>query len=154
MPNLRLSDLKAEIEANVRHALSEDLGSGDITAQLIPADRLAHARVITREDAVLCGTAWVNEVFRQIDPRVAVHWQAEDGQRVNADQTLFSLEGPARAPHSPFLAETGSWAQKAASQLASRPSSRARAETVGSTASKAAALHARMPRSFARLPPP
>lgn len=97
MSNLRLSDLKAEIEANVRHALNEDIGSGDITAQLIPADRLAHASVITREEAVVCGSAWVNEVFRQVDPRVAVHWQAEDGQRVSANQTLFTLEGPARA---------------------------------------------------------
>jgi nicotinate-nucleotide pyrophosphorylase (carboxylating) len=97
MPNLQLADLKAEIEANVRHALSEDIGSGDITAQLIPADRLAHASVITREDAVLCGSAWVNEVFRQIDPRVAVHWQAEDGQQIKANQTLFTLQGPARA---------------------------------------------------------
>lgn len=97
MPNLLLADLKAEIEANVRHALNEDIGSGDITAQLIPADRLARASVITREAAILCGTAWVNEVFRQIDPRVAVHWQAEDGQPVAANQTLFTLQGPARA---------------------------------------------------------
>ena len=97
MPNLTLADIGAEIEANVRHALSEDIGSGDITAQLIPAERLAHARVITREAAVVCGSAWVDAVFRQLDPRVAVHWQVADGERVEADQTLFSLEGPARA---------------------------------------------------------
>src|SRR5690606_17099868 len=96
-PNLCLADLKAEIESNVRRALAEDIGSGDITAQLIPAERLAQARVITREAAVVCGTAWVDEVFRQLDPRVAVHWRVADGDKVEADQTLFSLEGPARA---------------------------------------------------------
>ena len=97
MPNLTLDDLSSEIEANVRRALAEDIGSGDITAQLIPAERLASARIITREAAVVCGTAWVDAVFRQVDPRVTVHWQVQDGDRVNADQTLFTLEGPARA---------------------------------------------------------
>ncbi|MBD9485407.1 carboxylating nicotinate-nucleotide diphosphorylase [Pseudomonas sp. PDM14] len=97
MPNLTLSDLGAEIQANVRRALQEDIGSGDITAQLIPADRLARATVITREDAVIAGTAWVDEVFRQLDPRVAVHWQTADGERASANQVLFHLEGPARA---------------------------------------------------------
>jgi len=97
MPNLVLTELSAEIEANVRRSLREDIGSGDITAQLIPESRLAHATVITREDAVICGTAWVDEVFRQLDPRVAVHWQVQDGQRASPDQALFHLEGPARA---------------------------------------------------------
>ncbi|MCU1718118.1 carboxylating nicotinate-nucleotide diphosphorylase [Pseudomonas sp. 5P_3.1_Bac2] len=97
MPNLCLADLTAEIEANVRRALAEDIGSGDITAQLIPADRLAHATIISRDNAVVCGTAWVDAVFRQIDPRVAVHWQVQDGQRCSANQALFHLEGPARA---------------------------------------------------------
>ena len=97
MPNLTLADLASEIEANVRTALREDIGSGDITAQLIPAERLAHATVITREAAVICGTAWVDAVFRQIDARVAVHWQVSDGDRVTANQPLLHLEGPARA---------------------------------------------------------
>ncbi len=97
MPNLTLADLTAEIEATVRRALAEDVGSGDITARLIPEERLAHATVITREDAVICGTAWVDAVFRQVDPRVAVHWQVRDGDRVSANQTLFQVEGPARA---------------------------------------------------------
>ncbi len=97
MPNLVLADLAAEIDASVRRALAEDVGTGDITAQLIPAERLAHASVITREEAVVSGTAWVDAVFRQLDPRVAVHWQAVDGDRVRADQVLFHLEGPARA---------------------------------------------------------
>jgi nicotinate-nucleotide pyrophosphorylase (carboxylating) len=97
MPNLRLADLTAEIEANVRRALHEDLGNGDITAQLIPAERLAKATIITRDQAVVCGTAWVDTVFRQLDPRVAVHWQVRDGERVSPNQPLFHLEGPARS---------------------------------------------------------
>jgi nicotinate-nucleotide pyrophosphorylase (carboxylating) len=97
MPNLTLAELGAEIEANVRNALREDIGSGDITAQLIPEERLAHATIITREHAVICGTAWVEAVFRQLDARVAVHWQVRDGDRVTPNQPLFHLEGPARA---------------------------------------------------------
>ena len=97
MPNLRLADLTAEIEANVRRALREDIGSGDITAQLIPAERLAKATIITRDAAVISGTAWVDTVFRQLDPRVAVHWQVADGERVTPNQVLFHLEGPARS---------------------------------------------------------
>ncbi|NWL79258.1 carboxylating nicotinate-nucleotide diphosphorylase [Pseudomonas taiwanensis] len=97
MPNLLLADLAAEIEANVRTALKEDIGSGDITAQLIPEDRQARATVITREAAIISGTAWVNEVFRQLDPRVKVEWQVQDGQRAEANQALFHLDGPARA---------------------------------------------------------
>jgi len=97
MPNLRLADLTAEIEANVRRALHEDIGSGDITAQLIPAERLAKATIITRDEATIAGTAWVDAVFRQLDPRVAVHWQVHDGARVQPNQPLFHLEGPARS---------------------------------------------------------
>nr|WP_288498142.1 carboxylating nicotinate-nucleotide diphosphorylase [uncultured Pseudomonas sp.] len=97
MPTLLLTELRAEIEANVRRSLREDIGSGDITAQLIPESRLANATVITRDDAVICGTAWVDEVFHQLDARVAVHWQVQDGQQVTPNQALFHLEGPARA---------------------------------------------------------
>ena len=97
MPNLRIADLAAEIEANARRALLEDVGAGDITAQLIPAERLAQAKVITRQACVIAGSAWVDAVFRQLDPRVAVHWQVVDGDRAAADQVLFTLEGPARA---------------------------------------------------------
>lgn len=86
-----------DVTATVKFALAEDIGSGDITAELIPADRSASARIITREDAVICGTAWVNEVFRQVDPTVTVTWQCTDGDRVAANQTLFELQGPARA---------------------------------------------------------
>jgi nicotinate-nucleotide pyrophosphorylase (carboxylating) len=85
------------ISQTVSTALREDVGSGDLTAQLIPADRTARAPVITREDAVLCGTAWFDEVFHQIDPRVRVTWSARDADRVRANQQLCTLEGPARS---------------------------------------------------------
>jgi len=97
MPNLVLADLADEIKANVRLALAEDIGSGDISARLVPAQRQARARVISREPAVLCGRAWADEVFRQVDSLVTLHWQAEDGQRIEANQTLVTLQGSARA---------------------------------------------------------
>lgn len=96
MPNLTLDDLSSEIRANVQLALREDIGSGDITAQLIPAQQQARATVITRENAVICGTAWVDEVFRQLDPDTRVIWQVADGERVSANQVLLQLEGRAR----------------------------------------------------------
>ena len=96
MPNLLLADLTHEIQHNVQQALHEDIGSGDITAQLIPADHQAKATVITRESAVVCGTAWVDEVFRQLDPDTKVFWQVRDGEQVSPNQVLFQLEGPAR----------------------------------------------------------
>lgn len=87
----------AYVSASVAAALAEDVGTGDLTAQLIPAARNARATVITREAAVLCGTAWFDEVFRQVDPQVRVTWSARDSERVRADQQLCALEGPARA---------------------------------------------------------
>ena len=97
MANILIEQLRAEIEANVRTALVEDVGSGDITAQLIPADQAASARVITREAAVISGVAWVNEVFRQVDSSVQVRWLVADGERVSANAVLFELEGKARS---------------------------------------------------------
>lgn len=88
---------QSSIERQVRQALEEDLGSGDITAQLIPADRISRARVITRQPGVFCGGPWVREVFRQLDLRVQVSILAREGERLVSDQTLFTLEGPARA---------------------------------------------------------
>ncbi|HLS83006.1 MAG TPA: carboxylating nicotinate-nucleotide diphosphorylase [Steroidobacter sp.] len=84
------------ISAAVANALREDIGAGDLTAQLVPADRQARASIITREDAVLCGRAWVDEVFRQVEPRIQIAWLANDGDRIAADQTLCTLAGPAR----------------------------------------------------------
>ena len=97
MANLVIEQLLDEVRENVRIALAEDVGTGDITAQLIPADKQVRARVITREDATIAGAAWVNEVFRQVDGQVNITWHVTDGERVQANQVLFELEGPARA---------------------------------------------------------
>nr|WP_320137016.1 carboxylating nicotinate-nucleotide diphosphorylase [uncultured Amphritea sp.] len=89
--------LLSDIPATVRTALLEDIGDGDITARLIPVEQQAKARVISREDAIICGVSWVNEVFHQVDASVKVNWLVNDGDRVKPNQTLFELEGPARS---------------------------------------------------------
>lgn len=86
-----------DIKDTVKFALTEDIGSGDITAQLIPADEQATARIITRENAILCGSDWVTEVFRQLEPSVDITWHAEDGDQLQENQLIFELQGPARA---------------------------------------------------------
>jgi len=89
--------LAANITHNVRQALAEDVGTGDLTAALIPADVTTSATVIVREPAVLCGTGWFDAVFRELDTRIVVTWEHHDGERVQADETLCHLMGPARA---------------------------------------------------------
>jgi len=96
-PSTLSAQLIADIERSVRIALEEDIGSGDITAELIPADKIANAIVITREHATICGIPWVNEVFRQLDPDVKLEWQVRDGDRVTPNQTLVTLNGRARS---------------------------------------------------------
>jgi nicotinate-nucleotide pyrophosphorylase (carboxylating) len=91
-----LPALPGDLSDQVARALREDIGSGDVTATLIPADRLLRARVITREAAIICGTAWVDETFRQLDHAVRIQWQVHDGDAVAAGATLFTLQGPAR----------------------------------------------------------
>ncbi len=86
----------ADVVAAVQRALAEDVGSGDLTAALVPSREIARAHVITREEAVLCGTAWFDEVFRQLDPRIRVEWRARDGETIRAEQILCRIEGPAR----------------------------------------------------------
>ena len=94
MPPTPLPD---DISATVARALAEDIGSGDLTATLIPADRLAHAEVTLKEPATLCGTAWFDEVFAQLDPAVRTHWQAEDGAELGAGTVVCTLSGAARS---------------------------------------------------------
>ncbi len=89
--------LEAAIQANIRAALDEDVGAGDLTALLIGAETQARARVISREDAVLCGTNWFNGCFMALDPQIRISWHAGDGDAVSAGQTLCEIEGPARA---------------------------------------------------------
>jgi nicotinate-nucleotide pyrophosphorylase (carboxylating) len=86
-----------DIAATVAAALAEDVGSGDLTASLVPPDTIADATVITREAAVLCGRAWFDETFAQVDSRTRVEWLVEDGAHVQPDQTLCRIKGPARS---------------------------------------------------------
>jgi nicotinate-nucleotide pyrophosphorylase (carboxylating) len=92
-----LPTLGYDITKSVSLALQEDIGSGDITAQLIPADAQAEARIITREDCIFCGKAWVEEIFKQLDPQVNIRWHIEDGQAAPANSLLFTLTGNARS---------------------------------------------------------
>ena len=92
-----LEALDQQILQAVHAALAEDVGTGDVTARLIPEDAGGRAHVISREHAVLCGSAWFNAVFQCLDESVQVHWEARDGDAVAPDQVLCRLEGPARA---------------------------------------------------------
>lgn len=89
-------ELTQTIQASVQTALREDIGSGDITAQLIPQDKTASAKVITREQMVFCGATWVNEVFTQLSSQLKIEWFVTDGDEVAANTTLFTIYGPAR----------------------------------------------------------
>jgi len=93
---LKRAEIQHLIPEAVTIALNEDIGSGDITAQLIPASQRATARVISRQQAVVCGIDWVNEVFRQVDPEMILDWQVDDGDLVERDQVLFFAKGSAR----------------------------------------------------------
>jgi nicotinate-nucleotide pyrophosphorylase (carboxylating) len=92
-----LPPLPADVQAVVAGALAEDLGSGDLTAELIDPSTRATAKVIAREPATLCGGAWFDETFHQIDRGVSITWRAHDGDSVAADTVVCELHGPARA---------------------------------------------------------
>ncbi len=85
------------ITRQIQAALAEDLGSGDLTATLIDADERSRVEVTCRERAVLCGVAWFEEVFRQLDPGIRISWRVKDGDRINPGQLICSLEGNTRA---------------------------------------------------------
>ena len=91
-----MPELPADLANQVEAALREDLGSGDVTAALVPAAQRVRGSVVAREEAVLCGRAWVDETFRQLDARVQLTWQASDGERVASGQSIFAIAGPAR----------------------------------------------------------
>jgi nicotinate-nucleotide pyrophosphorylase (carboxylating) len=84
------------IARQVTAALAEDVGPGDVTAALVPAQQQVRAQIVAREPAVLCGTAWVTETFRQLGADIRLDWQATDAERIAADQTLLKISGPAR----------------------------------------------------------
>ncbi|MDQ7975881.1 carboxylating nicotinate-nucleotide diphosphorylase [Paraburkholderia sp. SARCC-3016] len=89
--------LDAALARNVTDALAEDVGSGDLTGYLVPADEMRDARIIVREEAVLCGVMWFGEVMRRVDPRIDVRWRYREGDRMTADTTVCALRGPARS---------------------------------------------------------
>ncbi len=94
---MALSLEQIPVSAQVAAALAEDIGTGDLTAALIPAEAQAEATVICREAGVLCGRPWFDEVFRQLDPAIAIDWRAEEGAAITPEQLLCTLRGPARA---------------------------------------------------------
>ena len=87
----------ALIDAQVSAALAEDLGAGDLTASLLPSSQRSRVELITREYAVLCGQAWYETVFRQLDGSIRIQWEAADGEAIVPGQRLCKLEGPSRA---------------------------------------------------------
>jgi nicotinate-nucleotide pyrophosphorylase (carboxylating) len=87
----------ADLPQQVARALAEDIGTGDLTASLIPADRVGRASVITREAAIVCGIPYVEAAFRQVDAQVSLEWHVAEGAAAAAGQLLFHVEGPARA---------------------------------------------------------
>lgn len=89
--------LRIEVQRSVAQALAEDVGTGDLTAQLISAERSASGRVVSRQDAVLCGTAWFDAAFQMLDPESSVMWHAGDGDRIEPGQVLCDVFANARA---------------------------------------------------------
>ena len=89
--------LRDQMRDDVARALAEDIGTGDLTAALVPEGAEARASVICREQAVLCGSAWFDGVFQHLDPRVQVEWRLGDGDLTTTDHTVCGLQGPARA---------------------------------------------------------
>ena len=85
-----------DLPAQVAAALREDIGAGDVTARLVPEGQHARGHVITREDATLCGTAWVDETFRKLDESIHIDWHAQDGDAVRAGALIFEINGRAR----------------------------------------------------------
>lgn len=89
--------LGAAIQKNVADALAEDVGSGDLTASLVPETSNASASIFARENAVMAGRPWVDEVYAQLDPDIRIEWQQDDGDRIDENTVLCEIEGPARA---------------------------------------------------------
>lgn len=86
----------AQVAEDVRRTLAEDIGSGDVTSELIPVTASTAARVICREPAVLCGAPWFDAVFAELDPKVEIDWRNRDGDALAADDEVCRLQGPAR----------------------------------------------------------
>ncbi len=89
--------LPNDLAQTVAIALAEDIGTGDITAQLVPSHRQAQGQLIAREQAIFCGRAWADETFKQVDPQIQTHWCVADGDCINDQQVLLKVKGPARS---------------------------------------------------------
>ena len=96
MPDLHHT-LEEAVTRDVTRALAEDIGAGDLTARLIPEDKQARARVMTRADGVLCGTEWFTRTFEELDPDVEIFWHHADGDDIVTGSSVCELEGNARA---------------------------------------------------------
>jgi len=90
-------DYFSDLKETVTRALTEDIGDGDLTAQIISESATATARVISRESAVICGQPWVDEVAGQVDPGLLVSWDVADGDEVQTNDQLFTVSGKARS---------------------------------------------------------
>jgi len=95
-PRPTTPSLPSDISAVVASALAEDVGAGDLTADLVDPNKLGRAQVVAREPATLCGCAWFDETFRQIDRRIRVSWHAYDADAIDADFVVCDLAGAAR----------------------------------------------------------
>ena len=89
--------LRSAFEENLRAALTEDIGSGDVTGRLVPEHEQVKARVIVREQAVLCGAPWFEGVMTEVDPRIRIKWHYEEGAQMSADSEVCAIEAPARS---------------------------------------------------------
>ncbi len=96
MAGPRVPEVPADLPAQIDAALREDIGSGDVTAALVPATQQVRGALITRENAVLCGAPWADATFRRLDERVHLSWRARDGEAITAGQVVFDIAGPAR----------------------------------------------------------
>ncbi len=89
--------LEVARERNIADALAEDIGTGDWTAQLVPANKIAHAKLIVRQSAVLCGAAWFEGVIHALDPKAVITWQYAEGETMRADSAVCTIDADARA---------------------------------------------------------
>ena len=88
---------KQLVDSTIKNSLTEDIGTGDLTAQLVPIDDSAQATIISREHAVICGIDWVNACFQALDPNTSIDWKVKEGDVVTTDQVLCNIAGNARA---------------------------------------------------------
>ncbi|KTD82796.1 carboxylating nicotinate-nucleotide diphosphorylase [Legionella waltersii] len=92
-----MNDVLSQVSFMVKQALNEDIGTGDVTASLLPHDLLVDAEIISREPMLVCGQPWVNEVFKQVDDSIDIDWKVSEGEWLSTKASLCNLQGPARS---------------------------------------------------------